>query len=122
MISGALASASGVGLLALAAMRHALPIYLAATAVAGVGYSLLFFAGLATISAVATPEHRGGILAALYLLAYLSMGTVALVLGLIARSTGLGLAIDFGAGVIALLSLATLVSALMRRRSEVGGD
>ena len=122
MILGALASASGVGLLALAAMRHALPIYLAATAIAGVGYSLLFFAGLSIINAVATPELRGGILAALYLTAYLSMGTVALVLGVIARSTSLGSAIDFGAGVIALLSLATFGCALMRPRSEVGGD
>ena len=122
MILGALASASGVGLLALAATRHALPIYLAATAIAGVGYSLLFFAGLATISAVATPQHRGGILAALYLLAYLSMGTVALVLGFIARSTSLGLAIDFGAGVIVILSLATFGCALMRPGPVVGGD
>jgi MFS family permease len=112
MAFGALASACGVGLLALAAMGHALPIYLAATAIAGVGYSLLFFAGLATINAVTTPEHRGGILAALYLLAYLSMGSVALVLGFIARSSSLGWAIDVGAGVIALLSLATLVCAL----------
>jgi Major Facilitator Superfamily len=122
MISGALASASGVGLLALAAMRHGLPIYLAATAIAGVGYSLLFFAGLATISAVATPAHRGGILAALYLLAYLSMATVVLVLGFIARSTSLGLAIDVGAGVIALLSLATIGYALVRSGSAICGD
>lgn len=108
MISGALASAAGVALLALAAARHALPIYLAATAIAGAGYSLLFFAGLAVLNAVASPQHRGGILAALYLMAYLSLGTVALVLGVIARSASLGLAIDIGAGVIALLSLATL--------------
>jgi predicted MFS family arabinose efflux permease len=108
MISGALASAAGVALLALAAARHALPIYLAATALAGAGYSLLFFAGLAILNAVASPQHRGGILAALYLMAYLSLGTVALVLGVIARSASLALAIDIGAGVIALLSLATL--------------
>jgi hypothetical protein len=108
MISGALASAAGVGLLALAAALHVLPIYLVATAIAGMGYSLLFFAGLALINAMATPQHRGGIFAALYLIAYLSLGTMALVLGVIARSAGLGLAIDVGAGVIALLSLATL--------------
>jgi MFS family permease len=118
MVWGALASASGVGLLALAAARHALPIYLAATAIAGVGYSLLFFAGLATINAVATPQHRGGILAALYLIAYLSLGTVALVLGAIARSVNLGVAIDIGAGMIALMSLATFGYALMRTNFE----
>jgi MFS family permease len=111
-VLGAIASASGVGLLALAAARHALPIYLAATAIAGIGYSLLFFAGLAVLNAVASPQHRGGILAALYLIAYFSMGTVALVLGVIARSTSLGLAIDVGAGLIALTSLATLCCAM----------
>jgi hypothetical protein len=119
---GALASASGVGLLALAAMRHALPIYLAATAIAGVGYSLLFFAGLSIINAVATPERRGGILAALYLTAYLSMGTVALVLGVIARSTSLGLAIDVGAGMIGLLSLATLSYVMTWSSFEIRED
>ena len=119
MVLGALASASGVGLLAIAAARHALPIYLAATAIAGVGYSLLFFAGLAVINAAATPQHRGGILAALYLIAYLSLGSVALVLGFIARSASLGLAIDVGAGVIALLSLTTLGCALMRKSATM---
>ncbi|SDT32102.1 MFS transporter [Bradyrhizobium canariense] len=113
MASGAFASAAGVGLLALASACHALPIFLVATATAGTGYSLLFFAGLALINRAATPEHRGGIFAALYLVAYLSMGTVALVLGVLARSEGLGLAIDVGAGVIALLSLAAFGYSLM---------
>jgi MFS family permease len=112
MAAGAVASAGGVGLLALAAAHHALPIFLVATATAGMGYSLLFFAGLALINRVAEPQHRGGIFAALYLVAYLSMGTVALVLGAIARSKGLGPAIEVGVGVIALSSLVTLVCAL----------
>ena len=113
MVSGALASAAGVGLLALAALRHDLPIYLAATAIAGAGYSLLFFAGLAVINSFATPRHRGGIFAALYLIAYFSLGSVALALGAIARSANLALAIDIGAGLIALMSLATLVYAVV---------
>jgi MFS family permease len=112
MAAGAVASAGGVGLLALAAAHHALPIFLVATATAGMGYSLLFFAGLALINRVAEPQHRGGIFAALYLVAYLSMGTVALVLGAIARFKGLGLAIEVGVGVIALSSLVTLVCSL----------
>jgi MFS family permease len=112
MAAGAVASAGGVGLLALAAAHHALPIFLVATATAGMGYSLLFFAGLGLINRVAEPQHRGGIFAALYLVAYLSMGTVALVLGAIARSKGLGPAIEVGVGVIALSSLVTLVCSL----------
>ncbi len=122
MISGALASAAGVGLLALAAADHSLPIYLAATAIAGAGYSLLFFAGLAVINSFATPEHRGGIFAALYLLAYFSLGSVALALGAIARLVDLRLAIDIGAALIALMSWATLVYAVISPASKAGGD
>jgi MFS family permease len=120
MAAGAIASAAGVGLLALAVAYRAVPLYLAATAIAGIGYSLLFFSGLAILNRVATPQQRGGIFAALYLVAYLSMGTVALVLGVIARSASLGIAIDIGAGVIALMSMTTLVCALTSAESAFG--
>jgi predicted MFS family arabinose efflux permease len=122
MTSGAVASALGVGLLALAVAYRALPIYLAATAIAGAGYSLLFFSGLANLNRVASPRHRGGIFSALYLIAYLSMGTVALVLGVIARSANLGIAIDIGVGVITLMSITTLFCALMSKESAFACD
>jgi hypothetical protein len=48
------------------------------------------------------------VLSAIYLFAYLSLGIVALVLGIVATQRGLGLAIDLGAALIALLSLATI--------------
>jgi hypothetical protein len=51
------------------------------------------------------------VLSALYLLAYLSLGAVALVLGAVATARGLDLAVDLGAGAIAALSLATLILA-----------
>jgi hypothetical protein len=50
--------------------------------------------------------------AGVYLIAYLSMGALALLLGVIARSAGLGVAIDIGTSTIALLSLATFICAL----------
>ena len=50
-------------------------------------------------------------LSTLYMVAYLSMGMVAIVLGLVATDWGLRLAVDLGAGVIALLSFATLALA-----------
>jgi predicted MFS family arabinose efflux permease len=111
MMSGALASATGMGLLALAVARHDLTIFLLATSTAGAGYSLLFLSALEVLNAVAPAHHRGGVLSALYLVAYLSMGAVAIVLGAIATACGLGLAVDLGAGAIAALSLATLVLA-----------
>jgi hypothetical protein len=111
MIAGALVSALGMALLAVSVARHELPIFLLATASAGAGYSLLFLSSLEVINAAAPADHRAGVLAALYLLAYLSMGATAIVLGAVATASSLGLAVDLGAGVIAVLSLATLLLA-----------
>jgi MFS family permease len=105
---GALASATGMSLLATSVGLHGLFIFLAATAMAGVGYSLLFRGGLALINGAAPAQHRGGILSALYLFAYLSLGAVALVVGAVATRWRLGLAVDLGAGVIVLLSVTTI--------------
>lgn len=118
MTLGALASASGMGLLALAVALHDLPVFLLATATAGTGYSLLFLSALEVVNRAAPPHHRGGVLSALYLLAYLSMATVALVLGAVATARGLDLAVGLGAGTIAALSLATLILAASIRASR----
>jgi hypothetical protein len=59
------------------------------------------------------------VLSALYLMAYLSMGPVAIILGIVATRWGLRLAVDLGAAAIASLSLATLVLANATRGSTV---
>ena len=111
MTLGAFASTAGMGLLALAVALHGLPAFLLATAIAGAGYSLLFLSALQVINAAAPAQRRGGVLSALYLLAYLSMGMVAIILGIVATDWRFRLAVDLGAGVIALLSVATLALA-----------
>ena len=73
----------------------------------------MFVGGLQVISAAAPAHRRGGILSALYLLGYLSMGALALVLGAIATTRGLGLAVDLGVAAIILANVATLVLAMM---------
>jgi predicted MFS family arabinose efflux permease len=111
LIVGALISCAGMVLLILAVSLRDLVIYLLATAAAGGAYSLLFVGGLQMINAAAPERHRGGIVAALYLLSYLSMGALALVLGAIATARGLGLAVDLGAAAIILMNVTTLVFA-----------
>lgn len=111
LIAGALVSCLGMVLLILAVNLRDLVIYLLATAAAGGAYSLLFVGGLQVISAAAPANHRGGILSALYLLGYLSMGALALVLGAIATTRGLGFAVNLGAAAIILMNIATLVLA-----------
>jgi MFS family permease len=115
MTAGAAASAAGMALLAAAVAGHHLPAFLAATAISGAGYSLLFFGGLETINSAAPAEHRGGVLSAIYLLAYVSLGAVSLLLGAVATAHGLGFAVDLGAGVIALFSLITVALVAMTR-------
>src|ERR1700736_6574189 len=112
LIVGALVSCLAMVLLILAVNFRDLVVYLLATAGAGAAYSLLFVGGLQVISAAAPERHRGGILSALYLLAYLSMGVLALVLGAVATSRGLGLAVDLGAAAIILMNVSTLVFAM----------
>jgi predicted MFS family arabinose efflux permease len=109
LIAGALVSGLGMTLLILAVTLRDLPIYLLATAAAGGAYSLLFVGGLQVINAVAPEHRRGGILSALYLLGYLSMGALALILGAIATTRGLSLAVGIGAAAIILMNVATLV-------------
>jgi len=111
LIAGALISCLGMVLLILAVNLRDLVIYLLATAAAGGAYSLLFVGGLQVISAAAPVNHRGSILSALYLLGYLSMGTLALLLGAIATTRGLGFAVNLGAAAIILMNVATLVLA-----------
>ncbi|MEA2950275.1 MAG: hypothetical protein QOI40_5605 [Alphaproteobacteria bacterium] len=108
LIAGSVTSVSGMGLLALAVDRHDLFIYLAATAAAGAGYSLLFVGGLQLINAAGSSHHRGAMLSALYLAGYLSMAAFALILGVVATAWGLGLAVDLGAAAITIISIATL--------------
>jgi MFS family permease len=119
MTGGAAASAAGMALLAAAVARHQLPVFLAATAISGAGYSLLFFGGLATINSAAPAEHRGGVLSAIYLLAYVSLGAVSLLLGAVATAYGLGFAVNLGAGVIALLSAITVALVAMTRSASL---
>ena len=119
MSLGALASTGAMILLASSVADHRLLLFLMATATAGVGYSLLFLGGLQGINAAAPAEHRGGTLSMLYLVAYLAMGSVASLLGVVATACGLKVAIDLGAGAIALLCGVTIVLVASTRTSRL---
>jgi hypothetical protein len=63
-----------------AAALHAWPVFLAAALARESGYSLLFGDGLSLLNANAPGQNRGGTISALYLVAYLMQGLIALVL------------------------------------------
>lgn len=118
---GGIISAISLGLLMLAAEQHALPVYLIATTLAGAGYALLFLGGLTLISQNAPTAHRGASISAVYLIAYLLQGVVALTLGFIATASGLQTAIDIGAPALAVLAIITgiLAPSIGRKKAAV---
>ncbi len=108
--AGAASALLALGLLLLAATQRSLSLFLLASTLSGVGYSLLFLGGLTLINAHAPARHRAGTLSAVYLVGYLMMGAIALTLGAVATRAGLQRALDAGAATIALLALAAAAS------------
>lgn len=117
IVFGGVATTTGMALLALSAAQHSLAIFLVAALAGGSGYSLLFTGGLGLLSARAPAAQRGATLSALYLVAYLMQGVIALLLGMVATRWGLAPAIELGAGIIAVMSMVAvgLANALDRR-------
>ena len=113
---GAAGSAVGLALFAWAAATHSLPLFLAASALSGAGYSLNFLGGLTLVNRHAPTRHRAGLLSAVLGVAYLLQGVAALLLGAVATTAGLQAALDLGAPVIAAIGLAALVAVLVTGR------
>ncbi|MBB3178780.1 MFS transporter [Variovorax sp. Sphag1AA] len=117
---GALGSLVGMTLLAVAIALRSVPIMFAAAAASGAGYSFQVSGGLVTLATASSSKHRGGIVSAALLVAYLAMGSAALLLGLAAAHWGLGAAVDLGAVTIASLSAIAWAIANFKDRSEAG--
>jgi len=113
---GTVASIVGLGLLALSASTHSLPVFFAASALTGAGYSFNFLGGLTLVNAHAPATHRAGMLSSVFVVAYLVQGATALLLGAAATSSGLTFALDVGSPAIALVCLGALVLALRVER------
>jgi hypothetical protein len=113
---GGISSIAGTALLALSTARHALPIFVAAATAGGTGFSLMYLGGLSLINANAPADRRGGVLSALYSVAFAMQATIVLLLGATATGWGLGIAVDLSAVVIAILSICTIGLAVSIRR------
>jgi hypothetical protein len=117
VLLGTTSALIGMLLLALSVGSHSLGIFLATSAFAGAAYSMQFRAGLAVIVERAPGEHRAGILSAIYLIAYLFMGSIALSLGALATARGLKVSIDIGCVIIAVLSATGFLLASSTQRA-----
>ncbi|WP_328518709.1 MFS transporter [Kribbella sp. NBC_00359] len=116
---GAVATLVDLALLEASATAHSLPLFMITTVLGGISYGLLFSGGLGLITTHAPAHHRGGTVAAVYLVAYVLQGAIALTLGLVATASGLGTALLLG--VIVIGSLAVLVIAAAGALAASGG-
>lgn len=71
----------GLALLALAVLTADLPMFFVAAIVGGAGVGLLFRSTIGVAGALAGPESRGEVLAAIFLFAYLGLAVPALLIG-----------------------------------------
>jgi MFS family permease len=113
ILVGALSAIVSVALLALSADRQSLVLFTTSLVFGGIAYSLLFSGGLGLLNANAPAHHRGGTLSALFLVAYLTQGIAALLLGKVATLYKLALAVDAGALIVAGLSLGAIVLSIL---------
>ncbi|WP_329005754.1 MFS transporter [Kribbella sp. NBC_00709] len=117
---GAVLTLVDLGLLELAATAHSVPLFVATTITGGTAYGLLFSGGLGLIATHAPAHHRGATVSAVYLVAYILQGAIAVTLGLVATASGLSTALLLGITVIGTLALLILAAAvLLATRKEV---
>jgi len=119
VVVGAVTTLAALTLLELSATAHSLPLFIVTTVVGGISYGLLFAGGLGLITTHAPAHHRGGTVAAVYLVAYVMQGVVAFTLGLVATASGLSTALLLG--VLVIGSLAILAFAVANLLALRGG-
>ena len=109
VMAGGAITVAGLAVMLASSAQHSLPLFLIAAVITGAGYSLLFGGGLGIVSASAPVHHRAGTLSAVYLISYFFQGTTALFLGALATGYDLQLALEIGAGIVAVFALGALV-------------
>ncbi|SFR71486.1 Predicted arabinose efflux permease, MFS family [Agromyces sp. CF514] len=114
-------AAAGLGLLVYAGVAHSLPAFIAASLVAGGGYSLMFSGGLGLVTTTAPAHERAAVISAAYVVGYLVQALAAFGLGALATAYGLQPALEVGAPLILAIGLASFaVANLGRRRADSG--
>ena len=105
---GASALVVGVATVLGALSLDSLTVFLAGTAIAGVGFGTAFQGAIRTVVVAAAPTERAGVLSLLFVLSYLALGAPAIAAGARYAATGdiTSTAQEFGLAVLALAALA----------------
>jgi hypothetical protein len=117
--AGAIAMVVGLGTLVVASGSGSFAVFLASIVLTGIGYSLLFSAGVGVAAELAPPQHRAGTVSAVYFFGYGTQAVAAIGLGQLATAEGLFPAIAVGAVVLSLLALVAGGAPFVRARRAV---
>jgi MFS family permease len=115
MLAGCLFLLAGMAVTFGAIAATASAAFLAGTAVAGVGFGLAFLGSFRVITALAEPDDRAGLVAAIYIVGYLAFSVPALIAGVATTAFGLhSTALVYSAS-LAVLAAAAVGLLLLRR-------
>jgi MFS family permease len=118
MLGGCLALLAGVVVTLTALEVTSAAAFLAGTVVAGAGFGTAMLGSFRTISALAAPGQRAGLIAAYFIASYLAFSIPVVVAGLAVTQFGLHRAALVYCAAIAVLSAAAAGSLITRRRSR----
>ena len=119
MLTGCLCLLAGMAVTFGAIVTTAPAAFLAGAAVAGVGFGLAFLGSFRTITALAQPDDRAGLVAAIYVAGYLAFSVPALIAGVATTRFGLhSTALVYSAALAVLAAAAVgILVAVMRKSS-----
>jgi MFS family permease len=118
MLSGCLVLLTGVAVTFAAVAAMSAAAFLVGTAVAGVGFGLAFLGAFRTLTALANPGERAGLIAGIFIVNYLAFGIPALIAGVAVTHYGLHHTALVYLGVIAALAAAAAGSMLARKHAR----
>jgi predicted MFS family arabinose efflux permease len=114
--------ATGLVLLALAGGLSSPILLLVATVTAGAGQGLAFLGGLTAVNQAAPADRHADVLSSYYVVIYLGAGLPVIGIGFLATVAGLLAAVQYFAGVVAVLCLVVLCVRVRTRRMDHGHD
>ena len=118
MIAGAALLSAGVAISLWGLDERQTALFFAGSVIAGMGFGPGFLGAFRTITALAPPTERAGLIAAIYVVSYLGFSLPAIAAGVAVTHQGLLHTTNvYGGAVIALALWATGVSELRRRRA-----
>jgi MFS family permease len=121
MLAGCLALLAGTAVTLAAIQTASAAAFLAGTAVAGAGFGTAMLGVFRTISTLAPPGQRAGLIAAYFIASYTAFSIPVVVAGVATTHFGLHRTALAYCAVIAVLAAVAAVGLIFRRRASSGG-